>query len=42
MPVMEFIFSNDDGACLSTLLKTVSAIDILIDQVHIFRNSYFK
>ena len=42
MPVMQIIFSNDARACLSTLLKTVPAIDILIDQVHIFQNSYFK
>ena len=36
------IFSNDDRACCSTLLKTVSAMDILVDQVRKFQNSYFK
>ena len=35
-------FSNDDRACRPMLLKTVSAIDILIDQVHKFQSSYFK
>ena len=35
-------FSNDDRARHLTLLKTVSTIDILIDQVHKFQSSYFK
>ena len=35
-------FSNDNRACHPTLLKAVSTIDILIDQVHKFQNSYFK
>ena len=35
-------FSNDDRAYHPTLLKIVSTIDILIDQVHKFQNSYFK
>ena len=35
-------FSNDDRACHPALLKTVPTIDILIDQVHKFQNSYFK
>ena len=35
-------FRNDDRTCRPTLLKTVSTIDILIDQVHKFQNSYLK
>ena len=42
MSVMVTSFINDDIACHPTLLKTVSTIDILIDQVHKFQNSYFK
>ena len=42
MSVVVTNFSNDDRACHPTLLKTVSTIDILIEQVHIFHNSYFK
>ena len=34
-------FSNDEGACFPTLLKTVSTTGILIDQVHKFHNGYF-
>ena len=29
-------FNNDERACRPTLLKTVSIIDILIEQVHKF------
>ena len=42
MSVVVTNFINDDIACHSTLLKTASTIDILIDQVHKFQNSYFK
>ena len=42
MSVVVTSFINDDIACHSTLLKTASTIDILIDQVHKFQNSYFK
>ena len=42
MSVVVTSFSNDDRACHPTLLKTVPTIDILIDQVHKFQNSYFK
>ena len=42
MPVEVTSFINDDRACHSTLLKTVSSIDILIDQVQKFQKSYFK
>ena len=35
-------FSNDERACYPTLLKTVSPIEIFIDQVHKFQNSFFK
>ena len=42
MSVVVTSFSNDDRACHATLLKTVPTIDILIDEVHKFQNSYFK
>ena len=42
MSVVVTSFSNDDKACHLALLKTVPTIDILIDQVHKFQNSYFK
>ena len=42
MPVVATSFSNDERTCSSTLLKTVSTTDILIDQVGKFQNSYFK
>ena len=42
MSVVVTSFSNDDRACHPKLLKTVPAIEILIDQVHKFQNSYFK
>ena len=35
-------FSNDESALPSTLLKVESTTDILIDQIHKFRNNYFK
>ena len=38
MYVVETSFSNDESACAPMLLKTVSATDILIDQVHKFQN----
>ena len=38
----ETSFSNDESACVPTLVKTLSTIDILIEQVHKFQNSYFK
>ena len=34
-------FTNDESACTPTLLKKVSTIGILIDQVYKFYNSYF-
>ena len=42
MSVVVTSFSNDDRVCHSTLLKTVSTIDILIDQVRKFQNRCFK
>ena len=43
MSVVVTIFSNDDRACCSMLLKSVSRhIDILIDQIHKFQNNYVK
>ena len=42
MSVVVTSFSNDDRACHPALLKAVPTIDILIDQVHKFQNSYFK
>ena len=36
MSVVVTSFSNNDRACRSTLLKTVSTMDILIDQVQKF------
>ena len=42
MSIVVTSFSNDGRAYRPTLLKTVSSIDILIDQVHKFQNSYFK
>ena len=42
MSVVVTSFSNDDRVFHSTLLKTVSTIDILIDQVRKFQNSCFK
>ena len=35
-------FGNDESARPATLLETESTIDVLIDQVHKFQNSYFK
>ena len=42
MSVLETSFSKDESECGPSLLKRVSATDILIDQVHKFQNSYFK
>ena len=42
MSVVVTNFSNDDRACHPTLLKIVSTVGILNEQVHIFQNSYFK
>ena len=42
MSVVMTSFSNDESACGSTLLKTVSTTDILTDQVNKFQNSYFQ
>ena len=42
MSVVVTSFINDDRACRPRLLKTESTIDILIDQIHKFQNSYFK
>ena len=42
MSVVVTSFINDDRVCDSTLLKTVSTIDFLIDQVRKFQNSCFK
>ena len=42
MSVVVTSFSNGDRACRTTQLKTVSTIDILINKVHKFQNSYFK
>ena len=42
MSVVVTSFSNYERACRPTLLKTVSIIRILIDQVHKSQNTYFK
>ena len=42
MSVVVTSFSNDESARPAMLLKTESTTDILIEQVHKFRNSYFN
>ena len=42
MSVVVTSVSNDERSCRPTLLKTMPIIDILIDQVYKFQNSYFK
>ena len=42
MSVVVTSFSNDESAHPAMLLKTESTTDILIEQVHKFRNSYFN
>ena len=42
MSVVVISFSNEESECLPNATKTVSATDILIDQVDKFYNSYFK
>ena len=42
MSVVVTSYKNDENALPTTLLKTVTITDILIDQVHTFQNSYYK
>ena len=42
MSVVVTSFKNDENARPPTPLKIGTTIDILIDQVHTFQNSYFK
>ena len=42
MSVVVTSFCNDESAGPTALLKTESATDVLIEQIHKFQNSYFK